>query len=202
VSITGEDLQNGDTLQGMPPLIAHMKMVLPIEKVVYYAQEVCVVIATDRYVAADAVEKVQVEYDPLDPVMDPHAALDDQIIVREDKEKKTNHIWHWEAGNKQATDAVFSGAATVVEQRMYLPRIHVSSIETCGMVANYDKARGHMQIYMTSQAPHAHRTVFALVSGLPEHMIQIISPPIGGGSCGPLPVSPGYPCDALRTLTL
>jgi aerobic carbon-monoxide dehydrogenase large subunit len=200
--ITGEDLKKAGNLHWMPTLMSDTQMVLPIEKVVYYAQEVCVVIATDRYVAADAVEKVQVEYDPLDPVVDPHAALDDAIIVREDKEKKTNHIWHWEAGNKEATDAVFSGAATVVEQKMYLPRIHVSSIETCGMVANYDKARGHMQIYMTSQAPHAHRTVFALVSGLPEHMIQIISPDIGGGFGGKVPVYPGYVCCAVASLVL
>jgi carbon-monoxide dehydrogenase large subunit len=200
--ITGEDLKKAGNLHWMPTLMSDTQMVLPIEKVVYYAQEVCVVIATDRYIAADAVEKVQVEYEPLDPVMDPRAALDDKVLVREDKEKKTNHIWHWEAGNKEATDAVFSGAATIVEQKMYLPRIHVSSIETCGMVANYDKARGHMQIYMTSQAPHAHRTVFALVSGLPEHMIQIISPDIGGGFGGKVPVYPGYVCCAVASLVL
>jgi aerobic carbon-monoxide dehydrogenase large subunit len=200
--ITGEDLKKAGNLHWMPTLMSDTQMVLPIEKVIYYAQEVCVVIATDRYIAADAIEKVQVEYEPLDPVIDPHAALDDTVLVREDKEKKTNHIWHWEAGDKDATEAVFRGAATVVEQKMYLPRIHVSSIETCGMVANYDKARGHMQIYMTSQAPHAHRTVFALVSGLPEHMIQIISPDIGGGFGGKVPVYPGYVCCAVASLVL
>ena len=83
---------------------------------------------------------------------------------------------------------------------MYIPRIHVSSIETCGMVANYDKVMEKMQIYMTSQAPHAHRTVFALVSGLPEHKIQIISPDIGGGFGGKVPVYPGYVCCAVASL--
>ncbi len=174
--ITGEDLKKAGKLHWMPTLMSDTQMVLPIEKVVYYAQEVCVVIATERYIAADAIEKVKVDYEPLPPVMDPFAALDDKVIVRDDKEKKTNHI--------------------------YLPRIHVASIETCGMVANYDKARGHMQIYMTSQAPHAHRTVFALVSGLPEHMIQIISPDIGGGFGGKVPVYPGYVCCAVASLVL
>src|SRR5262249_25949964 len=131
--IIAEVVKRPATLHGIRTLMWDRQRVLPIEKVVYYAQEVCVVIATDRYIAADAIEKVQVEYEPLDPVIDPHAALDDKILVRDDKEKKTNHIWHWEAGNKEATDAVFSSAATVVEQKMYLPRIHVSSIETCGM---------------------------------------------------------------------
>ncbi len=200
--ITGEDLKKAGNLHWMPTLMSDTQMVLPIEKVVYYAQEVCVVIATERYIAADAIEKVQVDYEPLEVVVDPHKALEDKVIVRDDKPKKTNHIWHWEAGDKAATDAVFASAATVVEETIYLPRIHVSSIETCGMVANYDKARSHMQIYMTSQAPHAHRTVFALVSGLPEHMIQIISPDIGGGFGGKVPVYPGYVCCAVASLVL
>ena len=200
--ITGEDLKKAGNLHWMPTLMSDTQMVLPIEKVAYYAQEICAVIATERYIAADAVEKVVVEYDPLEAVVDPHEALKDKVIVRDDKDKKTNHIWHWEAGDKAGTDAVFASAATVVEEKIYLPRIHVSSIETCGMVANYDKARGHMQIYMTSQAPHAHRTVFALVSGLPEHMIQIISPDIGGGFGGKVPVYPGYVCCAVASLVL
>jgi aerobic carbon-monoxide dehydrogenase large subunit len=200
--ITGEDLKKAGNLHWMPTLMSDTQMVLPIEKVAYYAQEVCVVVATERYIAADAVEKVQVEYEPLEAVVDPHKALEDKVIVRDDKPAKTNHIWHWEAGDKAATDAVFASAATVVEEKIYLPRIHVASIETCGMVANYDKIRGHMQIYMTSQAPHAHRTVFALVSGLPEHMIQIISPDIGGGFGGKVPVYPGYVCCAVASLVL
>ena len=200
--ITGEDLKKAGNLHWMPTLMSDTQMVLPIEKVAYYAQEVCVVIATERYIAADAIEKVQVDYEPLEAVVDPHKALQDKVIVRDDKAKKTNHIWHWEAGDKGATDAVFKSAATVVEEDIYLPRIHVSSIETCGMVANYDKVRGHMQIYMTSQAPHAHRTVFALVSGLPEQMIQIISPDIGGGFGGKVPVYPGYVCCAVASLVL
>ncbi len=200
--ITGEDLKKAGNLHFMPTFMSDTQMVLPIEKVVYYAQEVCVVIATDRYIVADAIEKVVVDYEPLEPVIDPHEALTDKVIVREDKPTKTNHIWHWEAGDKAGTDAVFASAATVVEEKIYLPRIHVSSIETCGMVANYDKARGHMQIYMTSQAPHAVRTVFALVSGLPEHMIQIIAPDIGGGFGGKVPVYPGYVCCAVASLVL
>ena len=200
--ITGEDLKKAGNLHWMPTLMSDTQMVLPIEKVVYYAQEVCCVIATDRYIAADAVEKVVVDYDPLPVVVDPFEALEDKVIIRDDKEKKTNHIWHWEAGDKAATDAVFASAATVVEQKMHIPRIHVASIETCGMVANYNKVTGQMQIYMTSQAPHAHRTVFALVSGIPEQKIQIISPDIGGGFGGKVPVYPGYVVCAVASLVL
>ncbi|MEM7434406.1 MAG: aerobic carbon-monoxide dehydrogenase large subunit [Myxococcota bacterium] len=198
--ITGEDLKAAGDLHWMPTLMSDTQMVLPIDKVVYYAQEVCAVVATSRYIAADAIEQVFVDYEPLDAVVDPFEAMKDGTIVRDDKEKKTNHVWHWEAGDKAATDAVFDNAKTVVKEKLYIPRIHVSSIETCGMVANYNKAREHMQIYMTSQAPHAHRTVFALVSGLPEHKIQIISPDIGGGFGGKVPVYPGYVICAVASL--
>ncbi|MEM1179441.1 MAG: aerobic carbon-monoxide dehydrogenase large subunit [Acidobacteriota bacterium] len=198
--ITGEDLKAAGDLHWMPTLMSDTQMVLPIEKVVYQAQEVACVIATDRYIAADAIEMVFVDYEPLDPVVDPFEAMEDKVIVREDKEKQTNHIWHWEAGDQSATDQAFAEAHKVVEQKMHIPRIHVSSIETCGMVANYSPATEKMQIYMTSQAPHAHRTVFALVSGLPEHKIQVISPDIGGGFGGKVPVYPGYVCCAVASL--
>ncbi|MGB6846805.1 MAG: aerobic carbon-monoxide dehydrogenase large subunit [Thermoanaerobaculia bacterium] len=198
--IKGEDLKAAGDLHWMPTLMSDTQMVLPIDKVIYYAQEVCAVIATDRYIAADAIERIHVEYEPLEVVVDPHVALEDKVIVREDKEKKTNHIWHWEAGDKEATDKVFAEAAHVVEQSMYLPRLHVSSIETCGMVASYNKATEQMKIYMTSQAPHAHRTVFSMVSGLPEQKVQIISPDIGGGFGGKVPVYPGYVVCAVASL--
>jgi aerobic carbon-monoxide dehydrogenase large subunit len=199
--ITGKDLE-AHGLHWMPTLMSDTQMVLPTEKVVYYSQEVACVIATDRYTAADAIENVFVEYEPLPPVVDPFEALEDKVIVRDDKEKKTNRIWHWEAGDKEATDRVFANAAHVVKEHIYLPRIHVASIETCGMVANYTPATGKMQLYMTTQAPHAIRTVFALVSGLPEHRIQVISPDIGGGFGGKVPVYPGYVVCAVASLLL
>jgi carbon-monoxide dehydrogenase large subunit len=62
--ITGQDLKNAGNLHWMPTLMSDTQMVLPIEKVVYYAQEVCAVVATERYIAADALELIDVEYDP------------------------------------------------------------------------------------------------------------------------------------------
>jgi carbon-monoxide dehydrogenase large subunit len=136
-----------------------------------------------------------VEYEPLDPVIDPYKAIEPgATLVRPDR-KDTNHIWHWEAGNKEATERVFAEADLTVQQHMYIPRIHVASIETCGCVASYDKANEKLTVYMTTQAPHAVRTVVALVAGhvgLSEERIRIISPDIGGGFGGKVPVYPGY----------
>jgi carbon-monoxide dehydrogenase large subunit len=194
--ITGETLAQYK-LHWMPTLMSDTQMVLPTEKVMYQAQEVAAVIATDRYTAADGVEAVEVEYEPLPVVVDPFKALEPgAIVLRTDKPgKKDNLIFHWEVGDRADTEKAFREAATVVKQRIYIPRIHVASIETCGCVASFDKAQGKLTVWMTTQAPHAIRTVFALVAGhvgLSEERIRIISPDIGGGFGGKVPVYPGY----------
>ena len=194
--ITGETLKKYN-LHWMPTLMSDTQMVLPTEKVMYQAQEVAAVIATDRYTAADGVEAVQVEYDPLPVVVDPFKALEpDALVLRTDKEgKKDNHIFHWEVGDRAATERALADADVVVKQDLYIPRIHVASIETCGCVADFDRVMGKLKVYMTTQAPHAVRTVLALVAGhvgLSEEKIQVISPDIGGGFGGKVPVYPGY----------
>ena len=194
--ITGETLAKYN-LHWMPTLMSDTQMVLPIEKVMYQAQEVAGVIATDRYAAADGVEAVEVEYDPLPVVIDPFKALEPgaPVLRTDKKDKKDNRIFHWEVGDKQATDRAFAVADVVVKQDLYIPRIHVSSIETCGCIADFDRVEGKLTVYMTTQAPHAIRTVFALVAGhvgLSEEKIRIVSPDIGGGFGGKVPVYPGY----------
>jgi aerobic carbon-monoxide dehydrogenase large subunit len=190
--ITGKDLDAAG-LAWMPTLMSDKQMVLPVDRVVYQAQEVAAVVATERYIAADAVARVDVEYEPLTPVVDPFKALEPNApLVRPDREQKTNHIWHWEAGDHGRTDELFSQAEVVVAEDLYIPRIHVCSIETCGCIASFDKVAGQLTIWMTTQAPHAIRTVFSLVTGIPEHKIRIISPDIGGGFGGKVPVYPGY----------
>ncbi len=194
--ITGETLAKYN-LHWMPTLMSDTQMVLPVEKVMHQGQEVAAVLATDRYIAADGVEAVDVEYDPLPVVVDPFKALQPgaPVLRTDKKDKKDNHIWHWEVGDKAATEKAFKEAEVTVKQDIYLPRIHVSSIETCGCVAQFDKVTGKLTVWMTTQAPHAIRTVFALVAGhvgLSEEKIRIISPDIGGGFGGKVPVYPGY----------
>ncbi len=194
--ITGATLEQYK-LHWMPTLMSDTQMVLPTEKVMYQAQEVAAVIATDRYKAADGVAAVEVEYDPLPVVVDPFKALEPGApVLRTDKpNKKDNRIFHWEVGDKAGTDKAIKDSEVVVRQKIYIPRIHVASIETCGCVADFDRVRGKLTVYMTTQAPHAIRTVFALVAGhvgLSEEKIRIVSPDIGGGFGGKVPVYPGY----------
>jgi len=193
--ITGKDLVPLK-LEWMPTLMGDKQMVLPTDTVMYQAQEVAAVVATERYIAADGVAAVEVEYEPLPVVVDPiKALLPDAPVIREDRAQKNNHIWHWEVGDKAGTDKAFSASDVVVKQDIYIPRIVVASIETCGMVAKFDKVEGHLTVWMTTQAPHAIRTVIALVAGhlgLSEQKIRVISPDIGGGFGGKVPVYPGY----------
>jgi aerobic carbon-monoxide dehydrogenase large subunit len=194
--ITGETLAKYN-LHWMPTLMSDTQMVLPTEKVMYQAQEVAAVIATSRYAAADGVDAVEVDYDPLPVVVDPFKALEPNApVLRTDKkDKKDNRIFHWEAGDRAATEKAFAEAEVTVKQDLYIPRIHVASIETCGCIADFDRVNGKLTVYMTTQAPHAIRTVFALVAGhvgLSEERIRIISPDIGGGFGGKVPVYPGY----------
>lgn len=191
--ITGKDLEPLK-LAWMPTLSYDVQAVLATDKVRFQGQEVAFVIADDRYAARDALELIDVEYDILPPVMDVRHALDkDAPLIRDDIEgRKDNHISDWECGDKAATDAVFKKAEVVVKQEIVYPRVHPAPMETCGAVADFNKVSGELTIYLTSQAPHAHRTVAAMVAGIPEHKIHLVSPDVGGGFGNKVPIYPGY----------
>src|SRR6478672_6866241 len=197
--ITGADLEKAG-LHWMPTLAGDKQMVLPTDTVMYQSQEVAAVVATTKYIAADGVAAVLVDYEPLPVVIDPHKAMEaDAFVLRPDRgpDKATNHIWHWESGDRAAADAAIAAGEVVVKEDIYIPRIHVASIETCGCVADWDPVRQQLTLHMTSQAPHAIRTILALVAGgagLPiyEHNIRVKTHDIGGGFGGKVPVYPGY----------
>ena len=201
--VTGE-LMAQHNLAWMPTLSGDTQAVLVTDTVRFQGQEVAAVIATDPYIAKDALELIDVDYEPLDPVVTPQRALEaDAPVIRTDKEgQKDNHIYHWETGDKDATDKAFAAADVVVSLDTFYPRCHPSPLETCGCIADINPATGQATIYMTSQAPHAIRTVFALVAGLPEEKIRIVSPDIGGGFGNKVPVYPGYVVATAASLLL
>jgi carbon-monoxide dehydrogenase large subunit len=201
--VTGELLAQHN-LAWMPTLSGDTQAVLATDKVRYQGQEVACVVAEDPYIAHDALELIDIDYEPLPVVVDPNKALEaDAPVIRDDKEGQTdNRIYHWESGDKEATDRAFSEAEVVVSLDTHYPRSHPAPLECCGCVADVNSATGKTTIYMTSQAPHAIRTVFALVTGLPEQNIQIISPDIGGGFGNKVPVYPGYVVATAASLLL
>jgi len=193
--ITGATLETLG-LAWMPSLSHDVVAVLATDKVRFQGQEVAFVVAEDHYSARDALELIEVDYEPLDPVVDARRALeDDAPVIRDDIEGKTdNHIFDWESGDAAEAEAVFARADVVVTQDMLYPRVHPAPMETCGAVADMDKVSGKLTIHCTTQAPHAHRTLYALVAGLPEHKIRVNSPDIGGGFGNKVGIYPGYVC--------
>lgn len=128
-------------LAWMPTLSYDTQAVLATDKVRFQGQEVAFVVAESRYIARDALELIDVEYDPLPAVVDAKKALEpDAPIIRDDKEGKTDNIVYesWEAGDKAATDAAFAAADVVVTEQILYPRVHPAPMETCGSVAHVD----------------------------------------------------------------
>jgi carbon-monoxide dehydrogenase large subunit len=189
--LTAETLKTVN-LAWMPTLAGDTQMVLADGKVLFQNQEVAFVIAEDRYVAADAADLVEVEYEQLPALVDPLKAMTDGApMIREDLKDKTegahgkrkhyNHIFSWSAGDEAAADAAFAKADVTIKEMIVYQRVHPCPLETCQCVASFDKIKGELTLYGTFQAPHVIRTVGSLISKIPEHKIHVIAPDIGGG---------------------
>ncbi len=208
--LTADDLRPLN-LHWMPTLAGDKQMVLADGKVLFQGQEVAFVVATDRYIAADAIELVEVDYEELPVVVDPFKALlPDAPILREDihgimsgahgPRRHDNHIFLWEVGDKEATEQVIADADVVAEEMVYYHRTHPCPLETCGCVASMDKVNGKLTLWGTFQAPHVVRTVASLLSGIEEHNIRVVSPDIGGGFGTKVGVYPGYVCSIVASI--
>ena len=154
---------------------------LAVGKVTLVGDPVAMVIAEDRYTARDAVDAVDVEYEPLDAVVDARKAVEPgapQLHAG----APNNVVFEWECGNQAAADAAVASAEVVVKEPIINQRLIPTPMETRGSVARYDTATGEFTVWMTSQAPHVHRLLLtAFVFGIPEHKLRCIAPNVGGG---------------------
>ena len=201
--LTGEMMATRN-LAWMPTLSYDTQAVLATDKVRFQGQEVACVIADDPYIAKDACEAIDVEYEPLPVIVNPEQAVAEGApVIRDDKENQhDNVIYDWEVGDAAGTDRAFEQADVISKLKLHYPRSHPSPIECCGSIADFNRATSKLTVYMTTQAPHIIRAAVALVAELPEHMIRIISPDIGGGFGNKVPVYPGYVCSILASILL
>ena len=191
--VTAKDLETLG-LAWMPTISYDTQAVLAGDKVRFQGQEVAFVIATDEYSANDALSLIDVEYEPLPAIVNARKALDpDAPLIRDDKSGQRDNLASptWEAGDEAATERAFAEADTVVSRDIIYPRCHPAPLETCGIIADFNPETGQLDIYNGNQAPHAHRTVYAHVAGLAEHMIRIRCQDIGGGFGNKVPGLPG-----------
>jgi len=210
--LTAEDLRPLK-LHWMPTLAGDVQAVLADGKVLFQGQEVAFVVAEDRYIAADAVDLIEVDYEELPALVDPTRSMAaDAPVLRDDLEGKTsgahgprkhpNHVFTWEVGDAEGTARALAEAGVVAKEQIVYQRVHPCPLETCGCVASMDKVDGHLTLWGTFQAPHAVRTVASLISGIPEHKIRIVSPDIGGGFGNKVGVYPGYICAIVASIVL
>jgi len=187
--ITGEDVKevnglpcgwqvnfrNGDTMkEPKHPLLV-------TDKVRHVGDNVAMVIAETRELAKDAAEKVDIEYEILDAVVDPKKATEDGAPLVHD-EAPRNLAFDWEIGDKAKTEEAFRNADVVVSLDIRNQRLVPNAIEPRSAIGVYDAANDKYTLYTSSQNPHLIRLLMcAFVLGLPEHKVRVISPDVGGG---------------------
>lgn len=168
------------------------KFALAVGKVVFVGDPVAAVVAEDRYLARDALDLIEVDYVPLQPVIDPEQALKGEAPVIH-PQLKTNVAYHFkiEGGD---VEGAFRQADCVVKQRMVHQRLIPVAMEPRGVVAQYHPGEKRLTVWSSTQIPHLLRTQLALMLGMPENLLRVIAPEVGGAFGSKLNV---YPEEAL-----
>jgi aerobic carbon-monoxide dehydrogenase large subunit len=162
------------------------------DKARYQGDGVAVVVAESRAAAADAAEAVEVDYEPLDAVVDMEAALAAGSTLVHD-EIETNKCYTWTLTNGEVDD-VFSQAPVVVKERYRIQRQVPNAIEPRAVLADPTPSTGEFKLWTSSQIPHIVKVAMAITTGIPESKLRIIAPRVGGGFGSKLQV---YPEEAL-----
>ena len=181
--LTGEDVRGAVGPVPCAAQLAEMKSaprpVMAVEKVCFVGQEVAVVVASDRYAAADAAQLVEVDYEPATPVVDPLKALrSDSPLVHEQYKDNVACRWEIEGGDVKKA---FHQADHVIKQRILNQRLIPVAMETRGVLADYKPGEKQLTVWSSTQIPHLMKTQIAGMLQLPEHSVRVITPEVGGG---------------------
>lgn len=152
---------------------------LAAERLRYVGEPIAVILAEDRYVAADAADLVVIDYEPLPVVVDPEAALDENApLVYE--AWGDNVGFRWQRENVDV-DPIFARADHVVECRVVNQRVIGNAMEPRAVLAEYDRDGDAITVWTTTQAPHRIRDSIADMLSLPREQLRVIAPDVGGG---------------------
>lgn len=150
------------------------------DKVRHQGEIVAVVVATDRYGAAEGADLVDVRYDPLDCVVDPVEALDEDAPTIHDA-CPDNRAFEGSTGDAEAVDAGFEAAAHTVTLDKSNQRLAPFPLEPRAVIAEYDPSTERLRFQPTTQIPHAYRRLLAEMLAHPENKIDVVAPSMGGG---------------------
>lgn len=187
----------GDALQSIPCAWllpnADLKVAgypcLAKDTVRYTGDIVAVVVAENQYQAYDALELIEVDYEPLPVVVDPESAANDGAPLLH-PDIPGNQAFHWVV-NGGDTDAAFADAEVVVKDRIHQQRLIPNAMEPRSAVAQYSSASGDLTLWNTTQNPHIVRFLSSVVTGIAEDRIRVIAPEVGGGFGSKIAVYPG-----------
>ncbi|MFF0011072.1 xanthine dehydrogenase family protein molybdopterin-binding subunit [Streptomyces sp. NPDC005374] len=153
---------------------------IAVDEVRYAGDPVAVVVARDRYAAADALEAVEVEYTPLPPVLDLEKALAEGApLVHTDK--GTNRCYDWPLRGGEDFDAVRRRAEVTLKRRYHQQRLIANAMEPRAVVVTPIAASDEYTVHSSTQIPHILRVMLAVVTGIPEHKLRVVAPDVGGG---------------------
>ena len=194
---TGEDTADVGMLPSgwnVPGIKVPANRVLQTDKVRHVGDRVAMVVAENPYIAQDALDLIEVDYEPLPAVVDAKKAAEDGAPQLHDS-VPNNISYTWALGNKEECDKAFAEADKVVELDLVNQRLIATAIEPRAAVAQWDPAKEEMTLWTTSQNPNLTRVVLsAFLIGIPEHKLRLISPDVGGGFGSKIPT---YPEEAL-----
>jgi len=152
------------------------------EKAHYVGDGVAVVLATDETTARDAIETIDVEYEPLEAVIDLEDALSDRVVIHEDLGTNKSYTWALKVEDHDgAVDEAFAAAAHTVSERYIQQRLIPMAMETRAVVAVPQPFGGDITLYSATQIPHILKVMTAITLGIPEHQVRVIAPSVGGG---------------------
>jgi carbon-monoxide dehydrogenase large subunit len=154
---------------------------LAVDKVNHVGDGVAVVVAETAYIAHDAVDLIDVDYDPLPAAVNAKAAAQEGAPQVYD-EIANNISFHWTLGDKEATDKAFSEADHVVELDLVNQRLIPNAMEPRAVAAQWNRFEEDMTVWTSSQNPHIIRLLLSgFTLGVPENKLRVISPDVGGG---------------------
>ena len=190
--ITGADIQGK---VGSIPCAAEIEGLkvpdhpaLAVDRVRFVGEPIAAVVATDPYIARDALDLIEVEYDELPVVVDLDKAIEpDSTVIYDEFDDNVAFTMPLDAGD---VDAAFAEADHVVSQRFVNQRLIPNSIEPRGVLAEYLPGEGTLTVWSSTQVPHHLKTILSLLLDFPEQLVRVIAPEVGGGFGSKLNVYP------------